>query len=87
MGTIFHRCKMIEDAIIILGAAVDHNPNIAANHFMLANAYAVCGDYNNSLRHLEACININSDFDLAKKHKYGVFCHSLILDKMIAAQA
>ncbi|GBP43674.1 Tetratricopeptide repeat protein 17 [Eumeta japonica] len=41
MGTIFHRSKKTSDAIIVLGAAVDHGPNISANHFALANAYAV----------------------------------------------
>ncbi|CAG9091497.1 unnamed protein product [Plutella xylostella] len=82
MGTIFHRSKKPEDALIVLSAAVDHAPHVAVNHFMLGSAYAVAGDFNNSMRHFDLCLKRDAKFDLAKKYKHGVLCHSTLLVKM-----
>lgn len=82
LGTIFHRGKKTEDALTVLHAAVDHNPHYPSNHFVLANAYAVSGDFNSSLKHLNACLKTNPAFDLAQKHRYGVLCHSGLMSNI-----
>ncbi|XP_047989811.1 uncharacterized protein LOC125229077 [Leguminivora glycinivorella] len=76
MGTIFHRSKMPEDAITLLGAAVDHDPKFPLHHFMLANAYGVVGDFNSSLKHLDASLKLHPTSDPAIKHRYGIICHA-----------
>ncbi|KAM3968041.1 tetratricopeptide repeat protein 17 [Aphomia sociella] len=83
LGSILHVGKRTEDAITILGAAVDHDSTCSLNHFILANAYAVYGDFNSSLKHFDLCIKFNPTFELAQKHKYGVLCHGGMLKKMM----
>ncbi|CAG9792164.1 unnamed protein product [Diatraea saccharalis] len=67
LGSILHRSKKTEDAIIVLGAAVDHNPQYHINHFLLATAYAVLGEYNNSLKHLDKCMHLDPSFEMAER--------------------
>lgn len=82
MGLILHRSKMTEDAIVVLGAAADHDPQCPINHFVLGNAYAVFGDFNSSVKHFDVCLKLNPSFDLAEKHKHGALCHSFLMTKM-----
>lgn len=82
MGLILHRSKVTEEAVIILGAAADHDPHCPVNHFILANAFAVLGDFNSSLRHYDLCLKLNPSFDLAVKHRNAVKCHTYVLQKM-----
>ncbi|KAG6455000.1 hypothetical protein O3G_MSEX008981 [Manduca sexta] len=82
MGSILHRSKMPEDALIILTAALDHDVGHPYNHFALANAYAIVGEYNNSVKHFEECLKLNPTFELAKKHKNAVLCHMFFTEKM-----
>ncbi|XP_075972189.1 tetratricopeptide repeat protein 17 [Anticarsia gemmatalis] len=86
MGLILHRSKMTEDAVIVLGAAADHDPQCPINHFVLANAFAVLGDFNSSIKHFDICLKLNPSFDLAEKHKAGALCHSSLLKKMQAVR-
>lgn len=83
LGSILHLGKRTEDAITVLSAAVEHDPRSSLNHFILANAYAVSGDFNSSLTHYELCLKYNPTFELAQKHKYGVLCHAAMLKKMM----
>lgn len=75
MGSILHRSKAIDDAIIVLGAAIDHDSQYPYNHFVLANAYAIIGDFNTSIKHYDQCLDLNPNFFLAMKHKHAVLCH------------
>lgn len=86
MGLILHRSKMTEDAIIVLGAATDHDPQCPINHFVLANAFAILGDYNSSVKHYDICLRLNPSFELAEKHKSGVLCHKFVWNKMKSIQ-
>ncbi|CAH0628672.1 unnamed protein product [Chrysodeixis includens] len=82
MGLILHRSKVTEDSVIILGAAVDHDHGCPTNHFILANALAVVGDFNSSLKHYDACLKLNPSFNLAVKYKNAVTCHAYLLKRM-----
>ncbi|KAJ8727164.1 hypothetical protein PYW08_015561 [Mythimna loreyi] len=82
MGLILHRSKVSEDAVIVLGAAVDHDHHCPINHFILANAFAVVGDFNSSLKHFDTCLKLNPSFELAEKHRYGMLCHKYMWGKM-----
>lgn len=50
VGTILMRANRSADAVIALSAAVDHAPNVAENHFALANALFRCSQFNVSLQ-------------------------------------
>lgn len=82
MGLILHRSKLTEDSVVILGAAVDHDKGCPTNHFILANALAVVGDFNSSLKHYDACLKLNPLNDLAVKYKNAVMCHTYLLSRM-----
>ncbi|CAH2063047.1 unnamed protein product, partial [Iphiclides podalirius] len=82
MGTILHLSKMTEDAVVILNAAVDHNPNFHLSQFQLGNAYAVLCDFNSSDRHFGQCLKLDPNFKIAVKHKHGVRCLSNIWKKL-----
>ncbi|XP_063823729.1 tetratricopeptide repeat protein 17 [Ostrinia nubilalis] len=82
LGSILHRSKKTSDAIVVLGAAVDHDPEYHTSHFILATAYAVLGEYNNSLKHLDESLKINPDFDLGINYRYGMLCHIALGQRM-----
>ncbi|CAG4951444.1 unnamed protein product [Parnassius apollo] len=86
MGTIFHLSKMAEDALIVLNAAVDHNSNFYLSHFQLANTYAVLCDFNNSNKHLDHCLKLNPNFDIAVKHKHGAMCLANIWKRLLVVK-
>ncbi|KAL4709322.1 hypothetical protein ACJJTC_007054 [Scirpophaga incertulas] len=79
LGSLLHRSKKTEDAITVIGAAVDHNEKYYANHFILATAYAVLGDYNNSLRHLDIVKKLDPRMGFANRYRYGILCHAALL--------
>lgn len=83
MGTILLRSKMVNDSIIVLGAAFDHEANSLANNFILANAYAVYGDYNSSIEHYDRCLILDPTYALTEKHRYGALCHRALSDRML----
>ncbi|RVE43814.1 hypothetical protein evm_011525 [Chilo suppressalis] len=82
LGSILHRSKKTEDAITVLGAAIDHDPHYNINHFILATAYAVLGEYNTSLKHLDICMELDPTFEMAERYRYGVVCHYVLLQRM-----
>lgn len=82
MGLIMHRSKLTEDSVVILGAAVDHDKGCPTNHFILANALAVVGDFNSSLKHYDACLKLNPLYDLPGKYRNAVKCHVHLVDRM-----
>ncbi|XP_014358133.2 tetratricopeptide repeat protein 17 [Papilio machaon] len=86
LGTILHVSKMTEDAVIVLNAAVDHNPNSYLNHFHLANAYAVLCDFNNTSRHLNDCLKLNPTFAIAIKHRHGANCLGNVWQRLIVVK-
>ncbi|XP_013175431.1 PREDICTED: tetratricopeptide repeat protein 17-like isoform X3 [Papilio xuthus] len=86
LGTILHVSRMTEDAVIVLNAAVDHNPNSYLNHFHIANAYAVLCDFNNTSRHLNDCLKLNPTFEIAIKHKHGANCLGNVWQKLIVVK-
>lgn len=86
MGSILHRSKKTEDAIIVLGASVDHAPTFSLSHFALGEAYAVAGDFNNSMKHLNTSIKLRNKFSHALKYQNAVLCHIDMLTKMQYAQ-
>lgn len=49
LGCIVQQARCPAEAAIVLHAAVDHAPHMAASHFVLANVYAILGDYNRYL--------------------------------------
>ncbi|PZC82481.1 hypothetical protein B5X24_HaOG210230 [Helicoverpa armigera] len=86
MGLILHRSKVADDAVIVLGAAVDHDEHCPINHFILGNAFAVMGDFNSSLKHFDTCLQLNPSFDLAERHRNGLLCHSFVLKRLEVVQ-
>ncbi|KAJ2950367.1 hypothetical protein O0L34_g8608 [Tuta absoluta] len=82
MGTVLHRARRPEDAIIVLGAAVDHDPQSTEAHFVLAHAYAVLGEFNSSVNHYEETLKLDSGYDQAVKNRFGVFCVKELIRKM-----
>lgn len=82
MGTILHRSKRTEDAVIVLNAAIDHYPNFYLSYFQLGNAYAVLCDFNSSKIHLDECLKLNPNFEVGVKHKNGVLCFTNIWEKL-----
>lgn len=82
-GTILHLSKMTEDAVIILNAAVDHNPNFYLSHFQLGNAYSVQCDFISSNRHFAECLKLNPKFEVAVKHKHGALCLTNVWKKLL----
>lgn len=82
MGLILHRSKVSDDAVIVLGAAVDHDVHCPINHFILANAFAVVGDFNSSVKHYDICLKLNPTFSLADKHRNAVLCNAYFMGKM-----
>ncbi|XP_059051323.1 tetratricopeptide repeat protein 17 [Achroia grisella] len=82
LGSILHLSRKTEDAVTILSAAVEHDPLCPFNHFVLANAYAVIGDFKSSLKHLDLCLKLNPAFHLARTHKYGALCHAKLVETL-----
>lgn len=54
LGCVVQQARCPAEAAIVLHAAVDHDPHMAASHFALANVYAILGDYN---RYLTFCFH------------------------------
>ncbi|XP_053600296.1 tetratricopeptide repeat protein 17 [Plodia interpunctella] len=84
LGVMLHKSQNVEDAITVLGAAVDHDPKIIRNHYALANAYAVEGDFNSAIKHYDICLKLNPKFKNADTHRNGVLCHKMLIKKMLA---
>lgn len=57
MGNILTHSHQQEDGIIVLHAAVDHNPSDPVAHYTLANSYALIGDLNRCLFRLFFILN------------------------------
>ncbi|XP_017002368.1 tetratricopeptide repeat protein 17 [Drosophila takahashii] len=53
LGTILFRMGRLADADLILSAAVEHAPQVAENHVVLASALAMKHDFNRSLQHFD----------------------------------
>ncbi|KOB75773.1 Tetratricopeptide repeat protein 17 [Operophtera brumata] len=87
LGSILHRSKHSDDATVVLGAAVDHDPGFPISHFALGGALAVSGDFNSSLKHLDLSMKLHTKFDLAEKFRNGVLCHLDMFKKMQIAQS
>lgn len=49
LGTILQRSNFINDSVIVLGAAVEHSPNIPENQVALANSLMMLSKFNKSL--------------------------------------
>lgn len=49
IGTILQRANRSQDALVFIGAAADHAPNVAENHLALANAHFLNSDFNRSM--------------------------------------
>ncbi|XP_047545696.1 tetratricopeptide repeat protein 17 [Vanessa atalanta] len=76
LGMVLHRCGKTNDAIVILNAAVEHDPKNYVSHFSIANAYTVIGEFNTSLKFYDQTLKLNPRMELAIRHKYGVLCHA-----------
>ncbi|CAH2092224.1 unnamed protein product [Euphydryas editha] len=76
LGMVLHRSGKTDDAIIVLNAAVEHDPKNYVSHFSIANAYTVIGEFNTSLKFYDKTLKLNPRMELAIKHKYGVLCHT-----------
>ncbi|KAH8420289.1 hypothetical protein KR009_008788 [Drosophila setifemur] len=53
LGTILFRMGRLADADLILTSAVEHAPQVAENHVVLASALAMRHDFNRSLQHFD----------------------------------
>ncbi|XP_034490281.1 tetratricopeptide repeat protein 17 [Drosophila innubila] len=53
LGTILFRMGRLADADLILSAAVEHAPQVAENHVVLASALALKHDFNRSQQHFD----------------------------------
>lgn len=73
---------MTEDAIIVLGAAIEHDPECPMAHYMLGSAYGILGDFNNSVKHYEQSMKLSPSFGFAEKYKNGVMCSMFISNKL-----
>ncbi|XP_041972870.1 tetratricopeptide repeat protein 17 [Aricia agestis] len=82
MGNIFHQSKRSEDAIVILSAAIDHNPQNYMGHFSLATAYAITGNYNLSLHHFNQSLKLQPQHDSKKKYIPCIKCHASLVPKI-----
>ncbi|XP_046978684.1 tetratricopeptide repeat protein 17 [Vanessa cardui] len=76
LGMVLHRCSKTNDAIVVLNAAVEHDPKNYVSHFSIANAYTVIGEFNTSLKYYDQTLKLNPRMELAIRHKYGVLCHA-----------
>ncbi|CAG9563311.1 unnamed protein product [Danaus chrysippus] len=76
LGMILHRSSKTNDAIVVLKAAIDHDPNNYVSHFAIANAYTVIGDFNTSIKYYDKTLRLNPRMELAAKHKFGALCHA-----------
>lgn len=86
MGSILHRSQKSDDAIIVLGAAVDHDPTFPISHFALGTALAVYGEFNSSIKHFDISLKGYKNFDLATKFRNGVLCHIDMAEKIKIAR-
>lgn len=59
LGTILFRMGRLADADTILTAAVEHAPQVAENHVVLASALAMKHDFNRSLQHFDEAERID----------------------------
>ncbi|XP_052738199.1 uncharacterized protein LOC112053846 isoform X2 [Bicyclus anynana] len=76
LGVVLHRAGKSNDAIIVLSAAIDHDPTSFVNYFAIANAYSVIGEYNTSLKYYDDSLKLNPGMELLMRHKYGVMCQA-----------
>lgn len=74
-GTILQRSNNINDSVIVLSSAVDHNNKIAENVLALANSLMLQSDFNRSLKFYKMAINLdNSYIDKIDYIKKSIHC-------------
>ncbi|KAI9552770.1 hypothetical protein GHT06_020650 [Daphnia sinensis] len=85
MGNILTHSHQQEDGIIVLHAAVDHNPSDPIAHYTLANSYALIGDLNRSVLCYENVLKLKPDLKMAIRKMHGIQCLSK-LEKALETQ-
>ena len=78
MANVLHRSHHSEDAVTILKNAIDITPDNPALHFTLGNIQATLLNFNESAESFRMAINLQSNFEAAKKRRHAVVCHQKI---------
>ncbi|XP_058835957.1 tetratricopeptide repeat protein 17 [Topomyia yanbarensis] len=60
MGTILQRSQYVNDSLIVLRAAVDHEPNEPENQMALGNTYMLLSEFNRSFEAYRAAESLDS---------------------------
>lgn len=60
MGTILQRSQYVNDSLVVLRAAVDHEPNEPENQMALGNTYMLLSEFNRSFEAYRAAENLDS---------------------------
>ncbi|XP_055587907.1 tetratricopeptide repeat protein 17 [Uranotaenia lowii] len=60
MGSILQRAQYINDSLVVVQAAVDHDPNEPENQIALGNTYMLLSDFNRSFEAYRLAESINS---------------------------
>ncbi|KAL1122617.1 hypothetical protein AAG570_002944, partial [Ranatra chinensis] len=74
LGVMLQRAQCSAEAAILLHSAVDHAPHRPQGHFVLANVYAVLGDYNRSIGCYDNALGLDPDWTQVKSTKHAVLC-------------
>lgn len=59
LGVILQQTKNFNDSLVVLGATIDHQPNIAENQIALGNALFLFSDFNKSMECYETARNLD----------------------------
>lgn len=82
LGVMLHRAQCTAEAAIILHSAIDHAPHKPFGHFVLANVYALLGDYNRSIACYDNALGLDQNWNLAKTMKHNILCHSKLKQRL-----
>uniref|UniRef100_A0A7G3AW24 Ribosome biogenesis protein NOP53 n=1 Tax=Lutzomyia longipalpis TaxID=7200 RepID=A0A7G3AW24_LUTLO len=87
LGTILQRSRKHADAVIVLGAAVDHAPT-AENHMALANSLVLISEFNRSVVHYEAARSLDASLSDKVTHiRNSMVCFKYIKKRLLKIAA
>lgn len=78
LGVMLHRAQCTAEAAILLHSAVDHAPQKPWGHFVLANVYALLGDYNRSIACYNNVLGLDPGWSLARSMRHSIVCHNKV---------
>ena len=75
MSTILQRSNFLNDSLIVLSAAVDHEPNEPENHLAMGNNYILLSEFNKSFESYKIAESLNTLYSSKIEYiKQSILC-------------